>query len=156
MKLLERLKTQAGMTLVEMMVGAAIALLALFAVVDLEFTGWKLFRSDGDRFSKQAGSALALDRFLMEARLGVAASVPDPRRVVLTLPTGTVTYSFNPATAELLRTQGGQSRAVAREITDMTFAMENGGRTVRVEVTATLQSGSPYRNVSRATLRLAP
>lgn len=143
-----------GSTLVELLVGSAIALLALMAVANMEMSAWKYQKVDEARFAIRAESAATMDRLLAEVRQASRAAVPEPSVLTLELPGGTVTYRWNKATGELLREDRAGQRQAGRQVADARFVLEAGGRTLLVDLKAVTTDGAEYRLTSRATLRI--
>ncbi len=144
-----------GSTLMELLVGAAVAVVVLFAVVDAEVATMRFQASDDDRFAKQTDVGLLVDGFLADARQATAFTLTDgTSTIAMTLSSGSITYRFDAATGEVVRQTLSGSRVVGRGITSLAFFGENSGKTVRIEVAATLRSGTIYRIVSRAARRL--
>jgi Tfp pilus assembly protein PilW len=137
-----------GVTLVELMVGTAVAGLILTSVASIEIASWKYRRADEQAFAGQAEATTLLDRLAQDVRQATGVAVTGDGASVLTLTVaGTpVTYQYDGQARQALR----QGRALAEAVAGLQFYREDGGRTVRAVVT--MDGG--YRLESRATTRL--
>lgn len=143
--MLKRLRSQDGMTLLELIVGSAIALLVLGTILRVELSAWRYRGHDENRFTVQATSRNVLDRLLLDVRLasGVAAIGDDGASVTLIQPGGSVTYQHDAATRELERIQGSERTVVGRDLQQITFTLEPQGG-LQIALTTRLADGSTY------------
>lgn len=153
-----RLGSQAGSSLVELIVGGAIALIALGAIISMQISGYRYQQHDEDRFVVQMESANALDRIARDLRMASAVTGLSPGASDITLTVGgrTVTYGHRSATGEVVRTENGAEQVVGHRVELLAFYLEGSGRTVRVEWLARLPDGTTYLLVTRAVPRVHP
>lgn len=139
-----------GVTLVELMVGTAVAGLVLTAVASVEIASWKYRRADEQAFAGQAEATNLLDRLAQDVRQAsdVMMAADGVSAVTLTVAGSPVVYQYDGQARQALR----QGRVLARAVAGLHLFREDGGRTVRAVVT--MDGG--YRLESRATLRVGP
>ncbi|HYF91774.1 MAG TPA: prepilin-type N-terminal cleavage/methylation domain-containing protein [Symbiobacteriaceae bacterium] len=144
------LRERRGVTLVELIVGIAIAGLILITVTSTEIFAWRYRKADEQAFAGQAEATTLLDRFAQDVRQSTGISLPSEgaSTVTITVAGAPVTYQLDVNTKEIRR----QGRVLMRDATGLAFYREDGGRTLRAVVTAT----HGYRLESRATTRLGP
>lgn len=152
-----RLGSQAGSSLVELIVGGAIALIALGAIIAIQISGYRYQQSDEDRFAVQMESATALDRITRDLRMASAVTglTSGEGNITLTVGGRTVTYHRS-ATGEVVRTENGAEQVVGHQVELLAFYLEGSGGTVRVEWLARLPDGTTYLLVSKAAPRVHP
>lgn len=141
---------QRGVTLVELMVGTAVAGLVLTAVASMEIASWKYRRADEQAYAGQAEATNLLDRLAQDVRQATRTTLTGDgaSAVTLTVAGSPVVYQYDGQARQALR----QGRVLAQGVTGLQFYREDAGRTVRVVIT--MDGG--YRLESRATTRLGP
>lgn len=145
------LQEERGVTLVELMVGTAVAALILIAVASIELSGWRYRQADERSFAGQAEAATLVDRLAQDVRQAMSISLGSGEgggTVTVTGPQGAIVYRYDPASGQVLR----QGRVLLREATGFALYREDGGWTLRAVVTA----AGGFRLESRATARLGP
>lgn len=137
-----------GVTLVELMVGTAVAGLVLTSVAAIEIASMKNRRADEQAFATQAEATTLLDRLAQDVRqaTGISLTGDGATAMTLTVSGSQVTYQYDGQERQALR----QGRVLAQAVAGLQFYREDGGRTVRAVVT--MDGG--YRLESRATTRL--
>ncbi|MDF2629360.1 MAG: hypothetical protein K0R39_3191 [Symbiobacteriaceae bacterium] len=139
-----------GVTLVELIVGTAVAGLVLLTVASVEISSWKYRGADERGFAGQAEATNLLDRLAQDVRraTGISLAGDGAPAVTLTVTGSGVTYQYDAEARRALR----DGRVMAEGVAGLQFYREDGGRTVRAVIT--LETG--YRLESRATTRLGP
>lgn len=153
-----RLGSQAGSTLVELIVGGAIALIALGVMISMQISAYRYQRSDEDRYVIQTESAAGLDILARDLRMASAVTelTPGGSSITLTVGSQTIAYSRHSEIGEVVRTQNGTEQVVGRQVELLAFYPEGSGRTVRVEWLARLPDGTTYLLVSKVSPRVSP
>lgn len=142
------IRDRRGVTLVELMVGTAVAGLVLTSVASIEIASWKYRRADELAFAGQAEATNLLDRLAQDVRQasGIAVASDGASAATLTVGGSPVIYQYDGQARQVLR----EGRVLAQSVAGLQFYREDGGRTVRAVVT--MDGG--YRLESRATARL--
>jgi Tfp pilus assembly protein PilV len=149
------LPSQAGSTLVELLVGSVIALVAIGALVQIQLTSYRSYQADTARFTAQAEASIALDRISRDIRMSSSAAFTDGgNSLTLTIDGQSVTYTYRSATRDVVRTQSGRDEVLGRNVERIAFFRETNGLTVRTEWTARLSDGAAYVVISQATPRV--
>lgn len=147
----EKLHSQAGATLIELVVGSAIALLVLGAVVGLQIAAYRQSRAEDVRYEAQGEAALAMERIVQDLRRSFYV---EPQGSILTVEleedsgdVRRVRYWLEPETGELLRAEDGAVRTVARGVAFLDFSTTDEGST-RIVIHARLADDRLYELTS--------
>lgn len=151
----ERLRSEAGATLLELLVGSAVALIALGAIIRLLTGGYRAERLDQERYLAQSQASLAVEQIVRDVRSAGAATLTEEGSLVLASGGRSIIYSFDPAAQLVSRSVDGVERPLGGRTQQVLFAREPDGRTIRLEWTACLPGEATYRIVSRAVPRVA-
>ncbi len=146
-------KSQAGTSLIELLVGGAIALLAIGAIIQLQITAYRSQHADESLFLAQSEAMNGLDRIVRDIRMASSISVAGSS-VALHVDGAVVQYHLDTGTGQVIRTENGVDQALGGQVESLRFTEEGGGRTVRVEWLARLADGSTYLLESRASPRI--
>ena len=118
---------QAGLTLVELMVGTALGTLLLTGVASLYLFSAKSFVSmtnyvDLNSRNRRASDILSRD---IRAATGVnsTSSSATNSQIVLKSPNGNVTYAFDGGTGTLTRSQAGETEILLAGLTSLSFSL---------------------------------
>lgn len=148
-------RSQRGSSLVELLVGGLIAMIALGAIIQIQITGYRNNQHDEERFLAQTEALLGLDRIAQDIRMSMGPESITAAGIVLKLSaTRSITYTYNSATREVLREEDGIQRVVGTQVEQLAFYTEQDGRTLRVEWTARLSDGTSHVLISKASPRL--
>lgn len=156
-QLKERLPEQAGFTLMEVLVGIAILVIVLGAVSDLMLSAWRQKALDDDAFAKYADTTTGMDWFTRDARVA-AGYQPfadgDSTLTLLRAGGGFYRYAFDPTAGTVSRTdETGKVQVVARQVSALSFYLEDSGLTIQMKMQVDLRGGGNYEFISHATLR---
>jgi len=146
-------KSQAGTSLIELLVGGAIALIAVGAVIQLQITAYRSQRVDEARFRAQSEAMIALDRLSRDIRMATEISVGGGS-IAVRIGAETIQYSLRTDTHQVIRTENTIDQVVGEQVESLTFTSELGGAQVRVEWLARLPDGSTYLLESTASPRI--
>lgn len=152
------IRSQAGSSLVEVLVGGLIALLALGAIIQIQITGYRNNKSDEDHFVLQSEALIALEQITKDIRMssGTQEFTAGSNAVTLNMGgTRTIAYTYRGNTREVVRTEaGGAPKVIGTQVERIAFYPEQNGRTLRVEWLARTPRGLTYEMISRASPRL--
>lgn len=141
---------QRGLTLIELILGSAAAMLILTAVAGVEISALRGQRRDSIVFSMQAEGTTALERIAVDVRESNGFALNGSTAVTV----GGVAYQLNGG--QLQRVAGGATRVLASNVGNLQFSTEDAGKTLHMVLTYNLIGGGVYRLDSRATVRLGP
>lgn len=127
-----KLHSQSGTSLIELIVGTAIAVIVLGAVVGIQIAAYRMSRTGEARFAIQAEASLAMDRIVQDVRRSLDA---DAEGSMLTLELETeagdvtcVSYWLDDQTGALMRQEEeGDARTLARGVVLLEFAAQPDG-----------------------------
>jgi len=147
----EKLYSQAGTSLIELVVGSAIAMLVLGAVVGLQVAAYRQSHADDVRYETQGAVALAMERIVQDLRRGAYA---EPSGSSLTVEmeddsgeVSTVHYWLASDSEELMRAEGAAVRSVAQGVVFLDFSTTDDDST-RIVIRARLADGQLYELTS--------
>ncbi|MFZ5825197.1 MAG: PilW family protein [Bacillota bacterium] len=147
--------SQAGSSMVELIVGGAIALIVLGVIISMQISGYRYQKNDEERFVVQMESATALDRLTRDLRMASAVTLgPGGSSITLAGSGASISYSHSSGTGEVVRTENGVQQVVGQHVESLAFYLEGSARTVRIEWLARLPDGTTYLLVSRAAPRV--
>lgn len=149
-----KLRSREGSSLIELVVGSAIAIIVLGAVVGLQIATYRQSRSDQARFESQTEVTLAMERIVQDLRRGVNAD-PDGSSLTLELEADSgelrsVRYWLEDATGELVRAEAGSARVLTRGVTFLEFSPTAEGA-VEIVIRARLAGDQRYELTSLVT-----
>ncbi len=146
---------QAGYSLVDLLVGTGVALLALLALGTLTQAGLKAYRDDNARHEAVQSLRAGLERVGRDVRTARSAAVRDGgTTLILTDRLGTE-IKYYLAGTDLIRQRGDQPRVLASGLQSATFEYDFRTGLVFADVVSLVPSGQPYRAYSK-TLRRGP
>ena len=128
-------RQHAGFTLVELMVGLALALMVLAAVTSSYlFMGRNLSRLVNQQ-TLETQSRLMLQHFLQDVRMASSVTSPSATGFTLTVPTSTgtttVVYAYDSSAKTLTRTPAsGNARVLLQNLQSLSFTFYDAGTTV--------------------------
>lgn len=147
--------SQAGSSLIELIVGGAIALLALGVIIQMQISGYRYQQRDEDRFVVQMKSASALDHLSRDLRMASSAQfVQGGNSISLMVGGNAVVYSHNAASGQVVRSEDGLQQVIGQRVERIAFYTEGNGPTIRVEWMARLPDGTTYLLESRVSPRV--
>lgn len=136
-------REQSGISLNELLVGAAVSLVVLFAVIDLQMRVMRYQVTDEAGFVAMHQATILVDRVVRDLRQASEVTVTHGGTGLdLTLPGAQpVRYRLNAATGEVTREDGAGVRLAGHGIRVLQFALQTGER--QVLVTAEAGFGEP-------------
>ncbi|MFZ5817986.1 MAG: PilW family protein [Bacillota bacterium] len=149
-----RWRSQTGSSLIELLVGGAIALIAFGVIISMQIDSYRAYRSDELRFAVETEAATALDRITRDLRMASAVAGIGTSEVTLTVGGQPVVYRHESGSQEVVRIEEGVERVIGRQVEQMGFFLEGDGRTVRVEWLARLPDGGTFLLISKASPRV--
>jgi type II secretory pathway pseudopilin PulG len=99
---------RSGFTIVEMLVGAAISSFVVMAVAGLTFYSARSFSALSNYVELDAASRAALDSMTQEIRQANYMASWSPTQLVFNVPSGTLTYTYDPRQRTLTRSMTDQ------------------------------------------------
>lgn len=144
--LARRLRSQSGSSLIELVVGSAIALIVLGAAVSLQISTYRLHRADQVQFEAQLQASLAMEQIVRDLRAAAAWSADESRITIeIAADAGEVRYVEYrlSESLDLVREEGGRSRAVAVGVSLLAFAPQADG-SIQITIATTLADGQLY------------
>lgn len=146
--------SERGSSLIELLVGGLIALIALGAIVSLQISAYRNQKADEDRFLAQAEAMQAMDLMARDIRASMGAAALAAGEITLQMSeTSQITYTYRSATREVVRVEGGMARIIGTQVEQLAFYPEQNG-TLRVEWLSRLPDGTTHLLISKATPRL--
>lgn len=150
-------QSQAGSSLVELVVGAAIALIALGAILALQIRTYHFQRADSRRFVTQMEAVNALDRLVADLRTASAIEgleSGEGSSITLVMEGRRITYSFEADRDQVVRLEGGRSQILGQGV-DSFHLVQTADRTIQIEWVGRLVNGGTYHVSSSGLPRLA-
>lgn len=147
-------RSQRGSSLIEMLVGGLIALIALGAIIQIQITAYRGSHADGERFAAQAEGLLGLDRITKDIRMSTQATLTGSGITLQQSEGRLISYIYRSESGVVIRTEGGVEQVIGTQVERLSFLPEQGGRSMRVEWLARLSDGSTHLLVSKASPRV--
>jgi len=114
---------QAGLTLVEVVVGTALGSLVLIGVASIYLFSAKSFVSMSNHDDLSRRNRQASDLLSRDIRSATAVSSATRSQIVLQSQKGNVTYAFDDTAGTLTRSQAGQARVLLAGLTSLSFSL---------------------------------
>jgi len=150
----EKLHVQTGSSLIELVVGTAIAVIVLAAVVGIQIAAYRMSRAGEVRFATQSEVALAMERIVQDVRRSLSMDA-EGSSLTLEVETDsgevrTVHYWLEAETGALMREEEGSARTLARGVVLLEFATTPEGA-VAITIHGRLSDDQRYELTSLAT-----
>lgn len=124
------IRDQDGSSLIELVVGGAISLIVLGAIISLQIRAYHFQHADDSRFRVQMEAANGLERIVQDVRSAsqvILAGSDCTGELQLTVGTQAITYRREAATQVVTRSEGGQPpRTIAERVECLRFDQDGG------------------------------